>query len=123
MPTQRSFASIDEYIRPFPKPVRDILARLRKTIRQASPEAVETISYQLPAFRLDGRALVYFGAWKSHIGFYAMPSGNAAFRKELARYQLSKGSVRFPIDQPIPYNLVEKMVRFRIKEIRVLKRK
>src|SRR2546426_1403112 len=104
------------------KDVQGILQRLRLTIRKAAPEAVETISYQMPTFKLNGKGLVYFAAFKNHIGFYPIPSGIEAFKKELSRYKQGKGSVQFPIDKPIPYDLVRRIVRFRAKENRERKR-
>ena len=116
------FKTIDEYIEASPKDVQSILQRLRLTIRRAAPEAVETISYQMPTFKLNGKGLVYFAAFKNHIGFYPIPSGIEAFKKELSRYKQGKGSVQFPIDKPIPYDLVRRIVRFRAKENRERKR-
>ena len=106
---------IDGYIRRYPKEVQIILERLRTTITRAAPKAEEIISYGMPAFKQNG-ILVYFAAWKNHIGFYAMPSGNKAFKKELSPYQGAKGSVRFPIDEPLPFGLIRKIVAFRLKE-------
>ena len=116
------FKTIDEYIKASSKDVQGILQRLRLTIRKAAPEAVETISYQMPTFKLNGKGLVYFAAFKNHIGFYPIPSGIEAFKKELSRYKQGKGSVQFPIDKPIPYDLVRRIVRFRAKENRERKR-
>jgi len=116
------FKTIDEYIKASPKDVQSILQRLRLTIQKAAPEAVETISYQMPTFKLNGKGLVYFAAFKNHIGFYPIPSGIEAFKKELSRYKQGKGSVQFPIDKPIPYDLVRRIVRFRAKENRERKR-
>jgi len=110
------FTTIDEYIQTFPEDIQKILEKIRKTIREVAPEAEETISYQMPAFTFNGKNLVYFAAWKHHIGFYATPSGNEAFRKELEPYKGAKGSIQFPIDEPIPYDLVRKIVLFRMKE-------
>ena len=107
--------TIDEYIAGFPTDVRVILEKLRATIRKAAPGAEEAIKYRLPTFVLSGN-LVHFGAFKKHIGFYATPTGNKQFRKELSAYQGAKGSVQFPLDKPIPYGLVSKMVKFRVKE-------
>jgi len=112
------FKTIDEYIKASPKDVQSILQRLRLTIQKAAPEAVETISYQMPTFKLNGKGLVYFAAFKNHIGFYPIPSGIEAFKKELSRYKQGKGSVQFPIEKPIPYDLVRKIVVFRAKENR-----
>jgi uncharacterized protein YdhG (YjbR/CyaY superfamily) len=107
--------NIDEYIATFPKDVQKILEELRTTIRKAAPEAEEVISYQMPAFKYHGM-LVYFAAYKKHIGFYPTPSGIEAFRKELAVYEAAKGSVQFPIGNPLPLNLISKIVKYRVKE-------
>ena len=111
---------MDEYIEACPDDVQRILKKIRQTIRKAAPEAIETISYGMPTFKLDGAYLVYFAAYKNHIGFYPLPLGNEAL-KELAPYQGPKGAVRLPIDEPIPYDLVRKMVLFRLKEHRAKK--
>jgi len=113
----KQFKTIDEYIKTFPKDVQSILEKMRHTIREAAPEAVEAISYQMPTFKLNGKNLVHFAAWRNHIGFYPASSGTEAFKKELSRYKAAKGSVRFPIGEPIPYDLVKKIVVFRMKEI------
>ena len=113
----KQFKTMDEYIKTFPKDVQSILEKMRQTIREAAPEAVETISYQIPTFKLNGKNLVHFAAWKNHIGFYPTSSGTEAFKKELSRYKAAKGSVQFPIEKPIPYDLVKKIVIFRMKEI------
>ncbi len=110
------YRTMDEYIDRFPHEIRAILRRIREVIRESAPGATEVISYQMPTFRLKGRNLVHFGAWKDHIGFYPTPSGTMAFRKELADYKGAKGSIQFPLDRPIPYDLVKKIVRFRVKE-------
>ena len=119
---EKQFRTIDEYIEASPKDVQGILQRLRLTIRKAAPEAAETISYQMPTFKLNGKGLVYFAAFKNHIGLYPIPSGIEAFKKELSRYKQGKGSVQFPIDKPIPYDLVRRIVRFRAKENQERKR-
>jgi len=117
MPTQKKrFNTIDAYIKTFPPHVQLILQKIRQTIRKAAPEVVETISYQMPAFNLKGRYLVYVGAWKSHVGLYPIPTGNEAFRRELSPYKGAKSSARFPIEEPIPYGLVRKIVMLRMKE-------
>jgi uncharacterized protein YdhG (YjbR/CyaY superfamily) len=117
MPTiKKNITTIDEYIAQFPENVRKILEQFRQTIRKIAPEAEETISYQMPAFR-QKRILVYFAAFENHIGFYPTPTGIEKFRKELSEYEVSKGTVRFPIDKPVPYALVEKIVKFRVREI------
>jgi len=107
--------NIDEYIAGFSPEVQAILEKIRLTIRQAAPGAQEKISYQMPTFTLNGN-LVHFAAFKNHIGFYPVPSGIAAFKKELAIYKGGKGSVQFPLDQLIPYRLISRIVKFRVKE-------
>ena len=109
------YSTIDEYIAMFPDEIQAILQRLRRTIHKAAPEATEAISYQMPTFKLNGN-LVHFAAFKSHIGFYPVPSGIEAFREELEPYIKGKGTIQFPLDKPIPYDLVEKTVEFRVKE-------
>ena len=98
--------------------MQKILQKVRKTVHDAAPEAVEVISYGMPTFKLDGRPLVYFGGWEKHIGFYALPSGTAAFQIQLQPYKTGKGSVQFPLDRPIPYDLIKQMMRFRVEEVR-----
>jgi uncharacterized protein YdhG (YjbR/CyaY superfamily) len=114
--------TIDTYIQTFPNDVQQVLKKLRQVIRQAAPSAVEYIGYQMPGFKLNGKPLVYFAAWKTHIGFYATPSGNEAFQKELSSYKGAKGSVQFPLDKPIPYDLIKKIVSFRVKEVQASKK-
>jgi uncharacterized protein YdhG (YjbR/CyaY superfamily) len=109
------FTSIDEYIATFPQDIQDILEKLRSTIRKAAPNAEETINYQMPTFTLKGN-LVHFAAFKKHIGFYPTPSGIEKFKKELSAYEGAKGSVQFPLDRPIPYDLISKIVKFRVGE-------
>lgn len=109
------YKNIDEYIASFPEHVQLILGALRKTIRQAVPEATEVISYQMPAFKLHS-VLVYFAAYERHIGFYPTASGVAAFQKEISTYKNSKGAIQFPIDKPLPFDLITKIVKFRAKE-------
>ena len=111
----KEFASVDEYIQTFPTEIRNLLEKLRRTIRIAAPDAEETISYQMPAFRQNG-ILVYFAAFKGHIGFYPTSSGIEAFKKELSVYKGGKGSVQFPLDKPLPYDLVARIVEFRVNE-------
>ncbi len=110
------YATIDEYIKTFPPDIRIILEKMRETIHQTAPEAVEAIAYQMPTFRLNGKNLVHFAAYKNYIGFYPTPSGIVAFEKELSPYALGKGTVRFPLNKPIPYDLVRKIVSSRVKE-------
>lgn len=107
--------TIDDYIATYPKEVRKLLEELRSAIRKASPEAEEKISYQMPAFALKG-ILVYFAAFKNHIGFYPTSSGIKRFKAELEEYKSGKGSVQFPIDKPLPLSLITKIVRFRAEE-------
>jgi len=107
--------NIDEYIAGFPPDVQEILQKIRATIKKAAPTAEETIKYQMPTFTLHGN-LVYFAAFKTHIGFYPIPTGIEKFKKELAPYKQGKGSVQFPLDQPIPYGLISKIVKFRVQE-------
>ncbi len=115
---KKQFKTMDEYIKTFPLNVQRRLEKMRKTIQKAAPGAAEAISYQMPTFKLNGKNLVHFAAWKNHIGFYPQPSGTEAFQKELSPYKAAKGSVQFPLDRPIPFDLVERMVKFRVKESR-----
>ena len=119
---RKQFKTIDEYIKTWPEDVQSILEKIRQTIRKAAPEAVEAISYQMPTFKLNGKNLVHFAAFKNHIGFYPTPSGTETFQRELTPYKGGKGSVRFPLDKPIPFDLVEKIVVFRVKENSVKKK-
>ena len=106
---------IDNYIAGFPPEVQKLLEQARATIQKAAPNAHETISYGLPTFKQDG-ILVHFAAFTNHIGFYALPSGNAAFQEELSAYKTGKGSIQFPFDKPLPLGLITKMVQFRVEE-------
>jgi uncharacterized protein YdhG (YjbR/CyaY superfamily) len=115
IPEKKPFTTIDEYIGTFPEDVRSILEEMRQAVRDAAPDAEETISYRIPAFRLHG-PLVYFAAFKNHVSFFPTESGIEAFRNELAPYLGGKGTARFPLDRPVPYDLVKKIVRFRVKE-------
>ena len=107
--------TIDEYIAGFPLDIQEILERIRMTIKEAAPDAEETIKYQMPTFALKGN-LVHYGAFKKHIGFYPVPTGIEAFKDELSTYVGGKGSVQFPLDQPIPFDLISRIVKFRVKE-------
>jgi uncharacterized protein YdhG (YjbR/CyaY superfamily) len=109
------FTTVDEYITSFPPAVRKLLSAMRKTIKAAAPLAEELISYQMPAYKYKG-VLVYFAAFEKHIGFYATPTGHAAFKKELSAYKTGKGSVQFLLTEPIPLDLVKRIVQFRAKE-------
>ncbi len=112
---QEQPATIDEYIAQFPEEIQQKLQEIRAVIHAAAPEATEKISYQMPTFYLRGN-LVHFAAFKKHIGFYPVPSGIAAFEEELAPYKRSKGAVQFPLDQPIPTELIGRIVEFRVEE-------
>jgi uncharacterized protein YdhG (YjbR/CyaY superfamily) len=112
---QTAPTTIDEYIAGFPPDVQEILQKIRAIIRKAAPGAEEAIKYQMPTFVLHGN-LVHFAAFKNHIGFYPVPTGIEAFKRELAAYESGKGSVQFPLDQPIPYGLISKIVKFRARE-------
>ena len=107
--------NIDEYISGFPEEIQILLEQVRATIKQAAPEAEEAIKYAMPTFVLNGN-LVHFAAFKNHIGFYPVPSGIEAFKKELSVYKGAKGSVQFPLDQPMPLELIAKIVKFRMNE-------
>lgn len=115
MPKPPPSKDIDEYIARFPADVRAILEKVRTTIRKAAPEAKEVISYQMPAFKQHG-ILVYFAAWKEHIGLYPPISGDKALEKAVARYAGPKGNLQFPLDRPIPYDLIERIVKLRVKQ-------
>jgi uncharacterized protein YdhG (YjbR/CyaY superfamily) len=106
---------IDQYIARFSADVQEILEKVRLTIREAAPDSQEKISYQMPTFTLEGN-LVHFAGYKKHIGFYPTPSGIEKFKKEISVYKWAKGSVQFPLNQPIPYELINKIVTFRVKE-------
>jgi len=107
--------NIDDYIAGFPPDVQEILEKIRMTIRKAAPDAEETIKYQMPTFTLKGN-LVHFAAFKKHIGLYPAPTGIEKFQKELSVYEGAKGSIRFPLGKPIPFDLISKIVKFRVKE-------
>jgi len=107
--------TIDEYIAGFPHDVQEILEKIRITIRKAAPDAKETINYQIPTFTLNGN-LVHFAAFKKHIGLYPTPTGIEKFKRELAVYEGAKGSVKFPLDKPIPFALISRIVKFRVQE-------
>ena len=113
--TTTSPRDIDEYIAAFPREVQAILEQIRATIRKSAPEAEEAIKYRIPTFVLNGN-LVHFAAFKHHIGFYPTPSGIEAFKRELSRYEGAKGSVQFPIGEPVPFDLIRRIVKFRAKE-------
>ncbi len=113
-----NIATFEEYIQPFPVEVQNILKKVREVVFEKAPDAEESISYSMPAYKLYGKRLVYFAGYKNHIGFYATPTGHEEFKKELSGYKQGKGSVQFPLNLPIPYNLIEQIVEFRVHENR-----
>lgn len=108
-------ATIDAYIAAFPDDVQAILQQIRRAVHEVAPEATEAIAYGMPTFKLHGN-LVHFAAFKNHIGFYPVPSGIEAFQEELAAYKQGKGSVQFPLNRPMPYDLIRRIVEFRVRE-------
>ncbi|HEX2970211.1 MAG TPA: DUF1801 domain-containing protein [Bacteroidales bacterium] len=111
-----NFKTVDEYIGSFPGNIQTLLNQMRDTVRSIAPDAEEGISYGMPAYRLNKRPLVYFAGFKNHIGFYATPTGHAEFAAELAVYKQGKGSVQFPIDEPLPLELIRRIIAFRVME-------
>src|SRR4029079_10443108 len=109
--------TIDEYIAGFPPETQRILQELRSLIREHAPDATETISYAMAAFDLNGQHLVFFAGYPQHVGFYPIPSGMDAFKEELSRYKTGKGSVQFPLEEPLPHDLIRRIVEFRVAEI------
>ena len=107
---------IETYIKQFPDNVQEILQNLRKLVKNNAPQAEELFSYGMPAYKTNKKPLVYFAAFKNHIGFYATPSGHSEFKNELSKYKQGKGSVQFPLNNPIPYKLIERIVQFRVTE-------
>lgn len=108
--------NVDEYIESFPKDVRKLLEKIRLIIKTKAPEAIESISYEMPAYKTNNKPLVYFAGFKNHIGFYATPSGHSMFAKELSKYKQGKGSVQFPLDKSIPFDLIAQIVEYRVIE-------
>ena len=113
---EKEIKSVDAYIETFPSEIQTTLQKIRSIILEAAPEAEERISYGMPAYKTAGKPLVYFAAFKKHIGLYATPSGHAKFANELAGYKQGKGSVQFPLDRAIPFDLIKRMVEFRVME-------
>ncbi|MBV6450184.1 MAG: hypothetical protein MHPDNHAH_00905 [Anaerolineales bacterium] len=111
-----NFQSIDEYIAACPEQSQAYVQKIRETIRSAAPKAKERISYQLACFELNGKNLVHFGGWKSHVSMYPIPSGTKEFTKEIAQYADGKGTIKFPLDKPLPLRLIRQVVKLRIKE-------
>jgi uncharacterized protein YdhG (YjbR/CyaY superfamily) len=116
MQGEKTIKTIDEYIEAAPKEAQKSLEKLRQTIKKTAPGAEETISYRMPAFRLNGKILVYFAAFKNHIGFFPTASGVAAFKKELLDYKISKGTIQLPLTETIPWDLVKRIVKFKVEE-------
>jgi len=113
---KNAFRNIEEYINNFPKETKKLLEQIRITIKLAAPSAEECISYGMPAFKTHGKPLVYFAAFKNHIGFFATPTGHKEFKDELSKYKHGKGSVQFPLDKPIPFDLIDRITKFRVIE-------
>jgi uncharacterized protein YdhG (YjbR/CyaY superfamily) len=107
--------NVNEYIEAFSQPIQDLLKQMRETILRTAPKAQESISYAMPAYKINGKPLVYFAGFKNHIGFYATPTGHKEFETELANYKQGKGSVQFPLDEPLPFELISKIVKYRVK--------
>ena len=116
MINKKNITSVNDYISSFPEEIQTLLIRFRNIIKEKAPDAIESISYGMPSYKTHGKPLVYFAGYRSHIGLYATPSGHAQFAEELSKYKSGKGSVQFPIAQQIPFDLIEKIVEFRVKE-------
>lgn len=116
MPTRPTAGSIDEYIAGFPPETQALLQEVREVIRGVAPDATESISYAIPTFDLNGKHLVHFAGFAKHVGFYPIPSGMEAFKEELAPYKQGKGSVQFPLKQPLPVDLIRRIAEFRVAE-------
>ena len=111
-----TFKSMDQYISTFPEDLQKILEELRATIKAAAPESEETISYNIPTFKMNGRYLIYFAGWKNHISLYPIPVGSEAFNKQVAKYAEGKGTLKFPLDKPLPLKLITKIVKLKLDE-------
>lgn len=107
--------TVDDYINTFPLEVQQMMEQVRMTIKQNAPEVVESFSYGMPAYKTNGKPLVYFAGYKKHIGFYATPNGHEAFKNELSKYKQGKGSVQFPLTEPMPLELIARIVKFRVE--------
>ena len=116
MTDKKLFTTIDEYISTFPGEIQAVLEKVRQAIQKAAPEAAETISYGIPTFNLNGKHLVFFAGWKHHISLYPIPSGDEAFQQKISHYKRAKGTIQFPLDTPIPYDLVEQIVTLLMME-------
>jgi uncharacterized protein YdhG (YjbR/CyaY superfamily) len=116
MTGKQQITTIDEYISTFPEDIQAILEHMRRTIHKAAPEATETISYGMPTFDLNGKHVVFFAGWKHHISLYPIPAGDEAFQQKISHYKRAKGSIQFPLNKPIPYDLVEQIVTLLMME-------
>ncbi len=116
MTGKKDFTTIDEYISTFPADIQAILEKMRQAIQKAAPEATETMSYGIPTFNLNGKHLVFFAGWKHHISLYPIPASDEAFQEKISHYKRAKGTIQFPLDKPIPYDLVEEIVTHLMKE-------
>ncbi len=108
--------NVDDYIFSFPPKTQKLLKQVRKAVIASAPKSAESISYGMPAYKLNDKALVYFAGYEKHIGFYATPSGHKKFEKQLSKYKQGKGSVQFPLDEPMPLKLITDMIKFRVTE-------
>jgi uncharacterized protein YdhG (YjbR/CyaY superfamily) len=113
---KNNYKNVEEYIKSYPKDIQELLKQFQTIILSIAPDIKESISYGMPAYKLNGRPLVYFSAFKNHIGFFATPTGHAEFAKELLNYKHGKGSVQFPLDKAMPFDLISKIVKFRVNE-------
>ena len=116
MNQSKTYTSIAEYLEDWPTEIAEILTKIRHVVSEAAPDAIEGISYNMPGFKLHKKPLVYFAAFKNHIGFYPAPSGIEAFEEALKPYKYSKGAIQFPFDKPIPYDLIRRIVKHRVEE-------
>lgn len=116
MATENQPATIDDYIRRFPPDVQAILEQMRQTIHHIAPDATETMSYGMPTFDRSGKHLVFFAGWKHHVSLYPLPAGDEALQRDMAQYKRARGSIQFPLDRPIPYPLIERIVTWRVQE-------
>ncbi len=121
MTDKKQFATIDDYISSFPPPVQEVLQRVRQTIHKAAPQASETLSYNMPTFDLNGEHLVFFAGWKDYVSVYPLPAGDAAFQERIASYRKERSTARFPLGKPVPYDLIEQLASFLLKEHTVKK--
>ena len=116
MTDKKLYTTIDEYISTFPEDIQAVLEKVRQSLQKAAPETVETMSYGIPTFNLNGKHLVFFAGWKHHISLYPIPAGDEAFQQELSHYKRAKGTIQLPLNKPIPYDFVEKMVTLLMRE-------